>query len=475
MRQLSDIMDRQQSEVKVLPPMPAASPATSDQEVVGAAAIPLKRELSNFPMICQRRASSAEHVSNLAKELDEDSDVEMFSRTMDDDNRMKVTSKRMRTAVDKWVSTGRPQEQSSQEPPEEEMPLGNDGAQEALRAALQRSAPKLNLAFTLTIHENPENVGKKSSKKSEKKTENKTVEKPAAKQPVEPELPAGCRPFKAGVDDSGPRPYSDSESTHSGRSSSSSDSSTTQRPRFPRGAEFDNSFEGIKRHSQCWPQPSKMTSFIGAEYPVNKMNGAGKNNFTMLSNYCNRAGEQCKWPLSSVDPLVALKADVPPEHLMQNIANMLVWSTHEENHSWYRQQMQKDDRYCPFYSQSIPGITPAMYLQRLRLHFGSTAGCFIAACIYIDRLGMKCVNEHTIHRMFLTALVLGTKFCECDLYYENKYYGRCGGVIQNEMNMLEQTLIELLGWNLHISDREFAAYAAALYGPLPDRYWRGEY
>lgn len=63
--------------------------------------------------------------------------------------------------------------------------------------------------------------------------------------------------------------------------------------------------------------------------------------------------------------------------------------------------------------------------------------CFLVALIYIDKLNMMhydvTVDQRSVHRLFLTALVLAAKFYD-DRYYKNSYYSRVGGIPNVELN-----------------------------------------
>jgi len=155
--------------------------------------------------------------------------------------------------------------------------------------------------------------------------------------------------------------------------------------------------------------------------------------------------------------------ELPPEHLAKAMGEALAESGKKDKIQWYTNLMRKDTRYCPFFSQTVPGISASSYMNRLRTHFSSTGNCHIAAMIYLDRLGAQAVNPHTIHRLSLTALVMATKFVESDCYYENAHYAKCGGVNKAEMNDLEATFLDLLGWDTFISEEDYVTYKRAFH------------
>ena len=69
------------------------------------------------------------------------------------------------------------------------------------------------------------------------------------------------------------------------------------------------------------------------------------------------------------------------------------------------------------------------------------------------------LNPHNIHRLILGCLILAIKYNE-DIYFNNEYYAKVGGVSLKEMNTLELTSFELIDHNLFISDDIYEKYLA---------------
>jgi hypothetical protein len=60
------------------------------------------------------------------------------------------------------------------------------------------------------------------------------------------------------------------------------------------------------------------------------------------------------------------------------------------------------------------------------------------------------VSPATLHRLFLTALVVAIKYCN-DIYWSNEDYAIIGDITLQELNKLELVLTHtLLGWNLYV-------------------------
>ncbi|KAF4659591.1 mitochondrial peripheral inner membrane protein [Perkinsus olseni] len=116
-----------------------------------------------------------------------------------------------------------------------------------------------------------------------------------------------------------------------------------------------------------------------------------------------------------------------------------------------------------FYSLRAPSISVHAYLKRFEKHFMCSRECYLIALIYLDRLSESCdcqfrITRRSIHKFFLTALVIAVKYFD-DLYYDNKYYAHVGGVRVAELNCMEATFLQLIEWHLFVSPEEFAQCA----------------
>lgn len=118
-----------------------------------------------------------------------------------------------------------------------------------------------------------------------------------------------------------------------------------------------------------------------------------------------------------------------------------------------------------FHTEEIPKISILNYLKRLAHYTQCSEGCLISTLIYIDRVQANnksfIVNQHSIHRLFLTALVLSLKFLE-DKYFKNSVYAQVGGIYLDEINLLEKQLLILLEYRLVISPAEYDKYSKLL-------------
>ena len=67
------------------------------------------------------------------------------------------------------------------------------------------------------------------------------------------------------------------------------------------------------------------------------------------------------------------------------------------------------------------------------------------------------LNPHNIHRIILGCLLLAIKYNE-DVYFTNEHYAKVGGVSIQELNSLEYFSIQLLNFNLYISEDIYQKY-----------------
>jgi hypothetical protein len=108
-----------------------------------------------------------------------------------------------------------------------------------------------------------------------------------------------------------------------------------------------------------------------------------------------------------------------------------------------------------------PPIALADYIERIYTYVPCSAECYVLALVYIDRILQRHpefqVTPLNVHRLFITAIVVATKFQD-DKYFSNAYYSRVGGVHVKELNMLEVRFLKLVGFNLCVNPDEYENY-----------------
>ena len=114
----------------------------------------------------------------------------------------------------------------------------------------------------------------------------------------------------------------------------------------------------------------------------------------------------------------------------------------------------------PFSSQNPSKVTLQYYFFRIRRYSQIEKSTLIIILIYLDRVCITSgiiLNPHNIHRLILGCLILAIKYNE-DVYFNNEYYAKIGGVTLEEINKLEYNSYKLIEFNLYISDDIYEKY-----------------
>lgn len=123
-----------------------------------------------------------------------------------------------------------------------------------------------------------------------------------------------------------------------------------------------------------------------------------------------------------------------------------------------------------FKSKQVSQISVFDYLTRLSEFFRCTTACYVVAAAYIDRvLRLQpdfVLDAQTVHRLLLASLVVAVKFTD-DATLKNSWYAQAGGVSNRELNVLEATLLKLLGWRVHVSAEEYDYYCGQIWPACP--------
>lgn len=118
-----------------------------------------------------------------------------------------------------------------------------------------------------------------------------------------------------------------------------------------------------------------------------------------------------------------------------------------------------------FFSQYRQPFELEFYIRRLVQYSNCSASAFVTALVYLDRVQERCkalsMSEMNCHRLICTALVLAIKYLD-DEVYSNVYYARVGGLSTEELNSLEATMLDVLGWNLTVCPETYGMYEDSL-------------
>ncbi len=114
----------------------------------------------------------------------------------------------------------------------------------------------------------------------------------------------------------------------------------------------------------------------------------------------------------------------------------------------------------PFSTKSSSKVTLQYFFGRIKKYTKIEKSTLIIILIYADRMCTTSgiiLNPHNIHRIILGCLLLAIKYNE-DLYFTNEQYAKVGGVSVQELNDLELYSIQLLNFNLFISEDIYEKY-----------------
>ena len=86
----------------------------------------------------------------------------------------------------------------------------------------------------------------------------------------------------------------------------------------------------------------------------------------------------------------------------------------------------------------IPNISIYDYLKRIVKYTNVEQSTLIIALIYIDRICQNnyFINEHNIHKLLFTSILIAIKYNEDD-FYKNEYYAQIAGVGVKELFRME--------------------------------------
>ncbi|KAJ8438509.1 hypothetical protein Cgig2_008996 [Carnegiea gigantea] len=118
-----------------------------------------------------------------------------------------------------------------------------------------------------------------------------------------------------------------------------------------------------------------------------------------------------------------------------------------------------------FHGLTPPTISIQSYLERIFKYANCSPSCFVVAYVYLDRFSQRQpllpINSYNVHRLLITSVMVAAKFMD-DLYYNNAYYAKIGGISIAEMNFLEVDFLFGLGFHLNVTPNTFHSYCSSL-------------
>jgi len=114
-----------------------------------------------------------------------------------------------------------------------------------------------------------------------------------------------------------------------------------------------------------------------------------------------------------------------------------------------------------FHAVKPPTIGLRKYLERIERYAGCSNECYIIALVYVDTIIQRnksfVISSLNIHRLLITSIMLAAKFYD-DIYYNNAYYAKIGGVPCHEINNLELEFLFMINFTLNVPLEVFERY-----------------
>ncbi|KAL5973821.1 Cyclin-U4-1 [Asimina triloba] len=154
------------------------------------------------------------------------------------------------------------------------------------------------------------------------------------------------------------------------------------------------------------------------------------------------------------------------DHLIPKVVTFLssllqrVTDANDSNSSQMEQQ-----RISVFHGLTRPPISIQSYLERIFKYANCSPSCFVVAYVYLDRFAQHQptlpINSFNVHRLLVTSVMVAAKFMD-DMYYNNAYYAKVGGISTTEMNYLELDFLFGLSFHLNVTPTTFRIYCSYL-------------
>ena len=150
-----------------------------------------------------------------------------------------------------------------------------------------------------------------------------------------------------------------------------------------------------------------------------------------------------------------------PPLLLESISSTLEKLIEETSKKYYG--IKKVNPTSIFNSTIPPQISVFNYLTRIAKYTNVEQSTLIISIIYIDRLCQKnyFINEHNIHKLLFTSILIAIKYQEDD-YYKLHYYAQIAGVSLKDLIKMERDFLSLLDFSLFINEDLFEKYKNGL-------------
>lgn len=122
-----------------------------------------------------------------------------------------------------------------------------------------------------------------------------------------------------------------------------------------------------------------------------------------------------------------------------------------------------------FHALEAPAISVPDYVARVAKYAFCSEACLVAAFHYMNMAVKKepklALTSLSVHRMFITAVVLACKYFD-DVSYNLMYYSKVGGLPYKELANLEVSMLRILNFRLDISAQKFMTIESQMWDEL---------
>ncbi|KAF9669969.1 hypothetical protein SADUNF_Sadunf13G0019800 [Salix dunnii] len=122
-----------------------------------------------------------------------------------------------------------------------------------------------------------------------------------------------------------------------------------------------------------------------------------------------------------------------------------------------QEKSRREDAITIFHGSGSPSLSIRQYIERIFKYARCSNSCFVVAYIYINNFLQRTdayLTSLNAHRLLITSVMVAAKFLD-DVYYDNAYYARIGGVSTAEMNRMEMKFLFSLDFRLHVTAEAF--------------------
>ena len=110
-----------------------------------------------------------------------------------------------------------------------------------------------------------------------------------------------------------------------------------------------------------------------------------------------------------------------------------------------------------FSAGRVPAIPLYDFVKRIVNYSPCSLEAIFVFLVIIKRLklynGPLFINQYTIHRIVIVGILIATKYQD-DIFYNNKFYARIGGVSVREINKLEIEFLSRVRFDLYVGEKE---------------------